>query len=88
MIRMNTPEQVGRLLSEITSEAIKHAGLSQRATSESTGIPLVTLSRRLTGRSAFTVPEIAAIARASGVSVVELFLRVERAQSASTPPAT
>lgn len=57
--------------------------MSQRDVAAATGIPLVTLSRRLTGQTGFTVPEVAAIAHLLGISLVEVFLRAERAATAS-----
>lgn len=81
VLRMATPDQLSSRLAATVAASIKAANLSQRAVAEATGIPLVTLSRRLTGHSGFTVPEVAAIADALGVSLVELFLRAERSTS-------
>lgn len=54
--------------------AIKEAGLSQRQVADITGIPLPTLSRRLTGGGhGLTVPEIFVIAEATGQTPGELF---------------
>ncbi|MGV3564209.1 MAG: helix-turn-helix domain-containing protein [Nocardioides sp.] len=75
---MATPEQVSRRLAAVVSTAIQDAKRSQRSIAEETGIPIATLSRRLTGHSPFTIPEVAAIADAIGVSVIELVLRAER----------
>jgi len=58
--------------------------MSQRDLAERTGIPLVTLNRRLTARTSFTVTELAAIAEALGdVSVTDWFLKAERMRSAA-----
>lgn len=75
--RMNTPQQVGAALAEVVRAAIKDAGLSQRGVAAAAGMPLVTLNRRLTGHSAFTVVEVAAIAAVVGIGVTELFVRAE-----------
>jgi len=80
---MNTPEAISARLTAAVADAIKMAGLSQRAVSEQTGIPLVTLSRRLTGRTAFTVIELAAIAQVLNLSLVELAVRAERVRDAA-----
>lgn len=78
VLRMTTPEQISQRLAEVVVAAIKAAGHSQRDVAEASGIPLVTLNRRLTGRSSFTIPEIAAISEVIDTGVTELFLRVER----------
>ncbi len=83
VIRMDTPEVISHHLSQVVGAAIKSAGESQRSVAAKTGIPLVTLSRRLTGRTSFTFAEVAAIAGVIGVSVVELVLRAERASSST-----
>lgn len=76
--RMTTAQTASADLAEVIVEAMKADGQSQRSMSTATGIPLVTLNRRLTGRSAFTVIEVAAIAQVLDISVVDLFLRAER----------
>lgn len=83
LLRMNTPEATSARLTTAVANALRSAGLTQRAVSEQTGIPLVTLNRRLTGRSAFTVLELAAIAEVTGLSVVELAVRAERLRDAA-----
>lgn len=75
---MTTAQQITEGLTLAIRAAIEEARLSQRALADETGIPLVTLSRRLRGQSAFTVPEVAAIAKACSVSIVDLALRAER----------
>lgn len=75
---MTTAQTASADLAEVIVEAMKADGQSQRSMSTATGIPLVTLNRRLTGRSAFTVIEVAAIAQVLDISVVDLFLRAER----------
>ncbi len=83
MLRMNTPQATSDRLSAVIGDAMKTAGVSQRAMSEATGIPLVTLNRRLTGRTAFTVTEMAAIAEVLHLSIVEFAIRAERLASAA-----
>lgn len=77
VLRMNTPEATSARLAAVVSEAIRDGGVSQRKVSEETGIPLSTLSSRLTGRRPFTVVELAAIAQLLEISVLELVLRSE-----------
>lgn len=78
LIRMTTPDRINEGLAQVVKAAIEADGKSQRQISELTGIPLVTLNRRLTGRAAFLTTELAEIARVLDISVVDLFLRVER----------
>lgn len=80
---MNTPEATSARLTAAVADAMKTAGVSQRSMSDRCGIPLVTLNRRLTGRTAFTVVEVAAIAGQLGLSLVELALRAERMRDAA-----
>lgn len=82
VLRMKTPQHVSDTLAEVVQEAMRSAGLSQRAVAETTGIPLVTLNRKLTKKHPFTIPEIASIAEAVDIGVTELFLRVERTVAA------
>ena len=79
--RMDTPETTAQRFAEEVRAGMEVAGISQRDMAARTGIPLVTLSRRLTGRSPFTIPELAAITSEIGISLVEIALRVERAQA-------
>ena len=83
VLRMNTPDHITEGLARVVSEAIKADGKSQRQVADATGIPLVTLNRRLTGRAAFTVVELASIAKVLDISVVDMFLRVERLTTAA-----
>ena len=83
LLRMNTPEATSARLTAVVADAMKTSGLSQRVMSERCGIPLVTLNRRLTGRNAFTIVELAAIADVLGISIVELALRAERLRDAA-----
>ncbi len=59
-------------VAEAVREAVAARGISQIALSEATGIPRVTLIRRLNGHSPFTIAELAAIAEHLGVTVSDL----------------
>ena len=65
-------------MSHVVREALRDAGISQRAASTETGIPLTTLVRRLSGRSPLLVTELAALASLAGVTVSELTARAEK----------
>ena len=69
---MDTPEQASREVARAVSQALTAAGISQRTASQQTGIPLNTLSRRLTGKSPFNVTELAFIAELLGITVADL----------------
>lgn len=76
---MDNTEALDRQLTAEVRDAMKAAGVSHRDMSAKTGIPLVTLSRRLSGQGkGFTVVEVLAIADALGLSLVELALRADR----------
>ena len=76
---MDTPEQTSREISRIVSEALGAAGISQRSAAEQTGIPLTTLSRRLTGAAPFLVTELAVLAKVLGTTVSALMETAEAA---------
>lgn len=80
---MNTPQATSDRLTAVVGEAMRAAKVSQRAMSAATGIPLVTLSRRLAGRTGFTVHELAAIAEVLNLSIVELAVRADRFRDAA-----
>ena len=63
-----TRVEVGRLI----ERARKAAGLSQRALADATGISQATLSRIISGSRAAKLPEIVAIAWATGHTVAQL----------------
>lgn len=65
-----TPRAVARAV----SEALTRAGVSQREASTRSGIPLTTLSRRLTGNSPLNVCELDALAGIAGVTVVDIVI--------------
>jgi hypothetical protein len=62
-----------------SSAALKAAGITKRAAATLTGIPLTTLSRRLTGASPFLVTELPALARVLCVPVSDLAAAAEAA---------
>lgn len=74
---MDTPEQTSREISRTVSEALRVAGISQRSAAEQTGIPLTTLSRRLTGAAPFLVTELAVLAKVLDTTVSALTASAE-----------
>ena len=80
VFHMERTEAFANKLAEEVAIAIKEAGISQRELASKTGIPLVTLSRRLaaTGRG-FTMAELLLVADAVGVDLPELIARAEAA---------
>lgn len=76
---MDTPEQASREVSHVVARALREAGIPQRVAAERAGIPLTTLTRRLSGRSPLLVTELAALASLIGVPVSELLARAEAA---------
>ena len=66
VLHMDTPQQAQQASAAAVTKALREAGVSQRAASEQTGIPLTTLVRRLTGRSPFLITELAALAEVCG----------------------
>lgn len=75
---MDTHQTVSQGMARAVAAALTGAGLSQRDAASATGIPLTTLSRRLTGRSPFTVTELAELATVAGTTVSALALAAER----------
>ncbi len=74
---MATPDLTSRGISQAVSNALKSAGISQREAAERSGIPITTLSRRLTGNSPFLVTELAVLASMVGTTVSELAATAE-----------
>jgi transcriptional regulator with XRE-family HTH domain len=74
---MDTPDLTSRGISQAVSNALKDAGISQREAADRSGIPITTLSRRLTGNSPFLVTELAVLAAMVGTSVSELIATAE-----------
>lgn len=70
---MEPTTEYGRSVAQRVSAAIATAGLSQREVSSLTGIPLVTLNRRLRGHTPFIVTELYSIARALDLTVASLY---------------
>jgi len=64
-------------VAQTVAEAIRAAGHSQRQVAEGTGIALVTLNRRLTGHTPFTIAELSAVAKFLGCSVSDFIARAE-----------
>lgn len=71
-LHMETPEQEMRRVARAVSTALQAAGISQREAADATGIPINTLSRRLTGKTPLNVNELAALGGLVGKSVSEL----------------
>ena len=64
-------------LAEVVKIALADAGVTRREAASRTGIPLTTLTRRLTGNSPFLATELAAIASVTDTTVSALFAKVE-----------
>jgi transcriptional regulator with XRE-family HTH domain len=79
---MVTPEQTSRALARAVAEALAEAGVSQRKAAEATGIPLTTLSRRLTGASPLLATELASLASLLGITVSALAIAAEGSDAA------
>ena len=79
VLYMNTNQALEQQLAAEVREAARSAGVSRNQLAELTGIPFVTLTRRLTSTGkGFTVAELVAVAAALDLSLVELALRAER----------
>lgn len=77
VVYMKTLTPSNQQVAQVVKDAIVAANTSQRALAEKSGIPLTTLSRRLTGTSAFVMTELNAIAVALGLRPSELMQRAE-----------
>lgn len=76
---MDTSEALARQIAIEVRDAMSAAGISQRDMASRSGIPLVTLSRRLVGgHKPFDLAEVAVVAGVMGLSLTELVLRAER----------
>ena len=76
---MDTSEAIARQITAELRAALESAGLSQREAAAATGIPLVTLNRRLSGQhKTFDLVEVAALAELVGLGLTDLVLRAER----------
>lgn len=78
VFRMTSPTAISVEVGSVLKDLMAQRKLSQRALSDSTAIPLTTLTHRLSGKRAFTLPELAAVASVLDISLTDLFLRVER----------
>ena len=81
---MELPERQSQALAAALSEALSAAGVSQRDAALRSGIPLVTLSRRLTGKSPLRADELTALAVLAGTSVSALAASVEQRLGVAT----
>jgi len=59
-------------LAGVVKSRLREAGISFREAATRTGIPLTTLSRRLTGTSPFSADELAQLASLFGIAVSDL----------------
>lgn len=75
---MDTPDATARGIARAVSGSLRAAGISQRDASTRTGIPLTTLTRRLTGKSPFLITELAALASLTGTTVSALIAAGEK----------
>ena len=80
---MTTAQTLSRRLSQAIKDAAAEAGVSQRDLAARTGIPLVTLNRKLNHLSPFNAVELGAMSETLGVSLAELALRAERVEVAA-----
>ena len=78
VVHMTQPNAFPAALAAAVSAAIKAEGKSQRQIAAETGIPLVTLNRKLTGRAPMNSLELAMIADALNTTPTDLTLRAER----------
>jgi lambda repressor-like predicted transcriptional regulator len=69
---MPTTTDTSRNIAAHVSAALSTAGIPQRDAASRTGLPMSTLSRRLTGNSPFTVTELDLIAGLLGCTVSDL----------------
>ena len=76
---MATNTDTSRGIARTVSAALTAAGIAQRDAAARTGIPLSTLSRRLTGNSPFLVTELELLAGLVGVTVSDLITAAQDA---------
>lgn len=72
VLRMATTTDRSRSIAARVATSLQEAGINQRDAAAATGIAINTLSRRLTGFSPFTIPELEAVANLLGTTVVAL----------------
>ena len=76
---MTTAQTYNQALAAVVRAAIESSRRTQREVSEESGVPLVTLNRKLGGHTPFNFLELAEIAAVLDTSVTDLTLRAERA---------
>ena len=69
---MATTTDTSKGIARAVSAALRGAGIAQRGAAEATGIPITTLSRRLTGKAPFTTDELHVLADLVGCKVTDL----------------
>ena len=74
---MRTQPHVNERIAAAASAALRSKGISQRDAAARTGIPLATLSRRLTGQSPFIVTELELIASLVDLTLSQLLAQGE-----------
>lgn len=87
VLRMTQQHAFPAALAATVTAAIKADGKSQRQVAELTGIPLVTLNRKLTGRVPLNSLELAMIAEVLDTTPTDLTLRAERMIPLAAPAA-
>lgn len=78
MIHMVTEQPTAEDVARALGEALASAGVTQREASVRSGIPLVTLSRRLTGKTPFNVLELASLASVAETTVADVVIAATR----------
>jgi len=68
---MATTTDTSKGIAQAVSAALRGAGIAQRDAAAKTGIPLTTLSRRLTGNSPFNMDELDLLADLIGCAVAD-----------------
>lgn len=82
---MDAPNALAQQVAAEIRSAMESRNVSQREVAARTGVPLVTLNRRLTGQGKpFDLAELAMTAEALDMSVVDLVIRAERAMARPT----
>jgi len=79
--RMTTASTFSQSVAGVVGSAIKTQRKTQREIAEASGLPLVTLNRKLSGHRPFTMTELAAVAEVLGTTVTDIVLRAEREQA-------
>lgn len=80
---METSSVSASQLACVISAALAEANISQRTAAARTGIPLTTLSRRLTGHSPFLVTELELMASLVGLKMSALVALAEQKEEAA-----